>query len=132
MKKRFPSQKIYISSSKIITGERGVFAKEVIKKGRIIEICPIIEICANDTAAIHEESLVTYMFYFGKKKERSLIALGYGSLYNHTTNPNAIYKIEPDEQTIIFTAQKNIEKDEEITVCYAKEEKRPLWFFSKG
>ncbi len=128
MKKLSPSEKIYVAQSRIVPGERGVFAQQQIKKGECIEICPILRISKDDTAAIHEESLVSYMFYFGDKKDEALIALGFGSLYNHTDIPNAQYTIKSEENIIEFTAVKDIQKDEEITVTYAKEENTPLWF----
>ncbi len=128
MKKLIPSEKIYIAESTIVPLQRGVFAKKNMKQDEIIEVCPILEISVDDTKAIHEESLVSYLFYYGEKKDTSLIALGFGSLYNHTTNPNAIYKIEPDKKTITFTALSDIKKDEEITVNYAPDAQKPLWF----
>lgn len=127
----FPSQKIYITKSKVVPTERGVFASIAIRKGELIEECPVISISEHDTANISEESLVTYMYYFGDKKERSVITLGFGSLYNHTDTPNATYRERQEEQIIEFRAVKDIEKDEEITVSYAQgniKEKRPLWF----
>lgn len=129
MPKLFSSDKIYVAQSKIVPKERGVFAKAFIKKGTIIEVCPILSISTHDTAEISEESLVTYMFYFGKKKEKSLIALGFGSLYNHSPKNNAIYQIEPKEKIITFIAAKDIKKDEEIAINYSgNNEKLPLWF----
>lgn len=131
MNKISPSENIYINQSKVCPDERGVFAKISIKKGELIETCPVIAISQYDTENISEESLVTYMYYFGEKKERSALALGFGSIYNHTDTPNAMYKENYEEQTIEFRAIRDIQKDEEITVNYGQEninEKRPLWF----
>lgn len=127
MKRITPSEKIYIDQS-AICDERGVFALTSIQKGELIERCPVLEISANDTAHITEESLVTYMYYFGEKKENSLIALGFGSLYNHSDTPNAAYSIKSEESIIEFTAIRGIQKDEEITVNYAKDSAEKLWF----
>ena len=46
------------------------------------------------------------------------IGLGFGSLYNHSYNPNAIYKKRMRENLLDFVAIKNIKKGEEITVNY--------------
>lgn len=124
----FPSSKIYTAASIVVPSERGVFAKDAMQKGESIERCPILAISPEDTQEIAEESLVSYMFYFGEKKEQALIALGFGSLYNHTDEPNAAYEIKPEENIIEFTAIKDIQKDEEITVNYAKESSGKLWF----
>ena len=59
------------------------------------------------------------------------IALGFGSIYNHSYEPNATYKIKPKEKIIEFVAIKNIEKNNEITVNYNfgnPKDKTPLWF----
>jgi SET domain-containing protein len=109
---------------------RGVFAKVAIKKGELIETCPVIPIPEHDVAALSHSILLTYFYFFGKKKERIVVALGFGSIYNHTDSPNAMYKENERELTIDFIANKDIKKDEEITVNYVqgKNNKNPLWF----
>lgn len=75
MNKLITSDKIYIGPSKIANAGRGVFARRDIKKGEIIETCPIIEIPKYDMSNLRESILVTYFFYFGKNKEQLVIAL---------------------------------------------------------
>jgi len=131
VKKISASDKIYVSASRIPNSGRGVFAKRNIKKGEIIEECPVIEIPEHDMANLGESILVTYFFFFGKNKERLEVALGFGSIYNHSYKPNAKYKIKPAENTIDFIALKDILKDDEITVDYNfanPKDKTPLWF----
>src|SRR5260221_8402603 len=99
---------------------RGVFARIAIKKGEIIETCPVIVIPEHDIASLSEGILLTYFYFFGKDKERMVLALGFGSIYNHTYTPNARYKENEKEMTISFIALKNIKKDEEITVNYVQ------------
>jgi SET domain-containing protein len=130
MNKIAASDKIYISESKIDSVGRGVFAGCDINKGEVIERCPIIEISENDTSNLTESILVTYFFYYGKG--RSAIALGFGSLYNHSYRPNAAFEIKTKEELIEFFALENINKDEEITFNYKNSGKKdtndPLWF----
>ena|SRR3989338_8076096 len=131
MVKLYTSKKIYISKSKIKKAGRGVFAARDIKKDEIIEKCPVIEVPKHDVSNLRESILVTYFFYFGKNKERLAIALGFGSIYNHTYEPNATYKIKHREKTIDFIALSDINKDDEITVNYNygnPKDKSPLWF----
>ncbi len=131
MKKLFTSNKVYILQSRIANAGRGVYARRDIKKGEIIETCPVIEVPKHDVANLRESILVTYFFYFGKKRDRLVIALGFGSIYNHTYEPNATYKKKHAEKTINFIALKNIKKDDEITVNYNygnPKDKSPLWF----
>ncbi len=131
MKKLPASDKIYISQSKMPKAGRGVFARVDIKKGEIIERCPVIEVPKHDIASLRESILVTYFYYFGKNKQRLVVVLGFGSIYNHTYTPNATYKEKYKEKAIDFVALKEIKKDEEITVNYGSgntKNKSPLWF----
>lgn len=124
------SNKICISTSKIKNAGRGVFASNTIKAGEVIEKCPIIYIPEDDLSNINGSLLVTYFFYYGKDKNKSAIALGFGSIYNHSDKPNAKYKILSGKKRIDFIALKDISKDEEITINYSRSPKRkaPLWF----
>ncbi len=131
MNRIMPSDKTYVATSEIAKAGRGVFAKVEIKKDELIEKCPVIEVSKHDTSNLTETILVTYFYYFGKDKERSVIVLGFGSLYNHTDKPNAIYKEKQEEMTIEFFASRDIKKNEEITVSYTQDiqnNNRPLWF----
>ena len=131
MSKVKSSNKIYISQSKIANAGRGVFAGVNIKKGEIIESCPVIEILKRDSENINLSMLVTYIYYLGKNKERMIVALGFGSIYNHTFQPNAKYKEKYKEKVIDFIALNKIKKIDEITVNYSQgnhKDKNPLWF----
>lgn len=131
MKKLPTSDKIYIRQSKILNAGRGVYARRDIKKDEIIEKCPVIEVPKHDMANLNESFLVTYFFYFGKNKERLAVALGFGSIYNHTHQPNAKYQIRPTESCINFIALDDIKKDDEITINYnpgIPKNKSSLWF----
>lgn len=133
MKKIVSLDKVYIGKSKIINAGRGVFAKCDIKKNEVIERCPTIVVPKHDMSNLKESILVTYFFYYGKNKEKLMVALGFGSIYNHSYKPNAKYKITPKEKIIDFTALRNIRKDEEVTFNYynygnKKNKKSPLWF----
>jgi uncharacterized protein len=110
---------------------RGVFAKTDIKKDEIIERCPVIEIPEGDLAQVNESILVTYFYSFGKSRKRLVIVLGFGSIYNHSYIPNAVYKEQYKERLVDFVSLRDIKKDEEIMVNYVqgnKNYKHPLWF----
>ena len=124
-------QKVYFAKSAIPHAGRGVFTRENLKKGEIIETCPVIKISQNDSANSGKSILITYFYYSGKNKNTPLLALGYGSLYNHSSTPNAKYKIDTKGKTIEFSATKEIKKDDEITVDYKGSSTNPLWFENK-
>ena len=133
MDKLIPSNKIYLAPSTISEAGRGVFAIQDIKKDEVIEICPVIIVPQKDISNLRESILVNYYFYFGENDEdktRLAITLGYGSLYNHSYEPNATYKKMTADNTINFVAIMDIKKDEEITVNYNygnPDDKKKLW-----
>lgn len=131
MKKILSSGKIFIKQSSIAGAGRGVYTNRDIKKGEIIEICPVIEIPDHDMTTLRENILITYIFFSGKNKQRLLLALGFGSAYNHSYKSNATYNIKISNKTIEFVAIKDIQKNTEITTNYngkSSKNTRPLWF----
>lgn len=122
---------VCVRQSLIKGAGRGVFALRNIKKGECIELCPAIFLSHDDMANVRESMLVTYFFFHGKRKEKIFLALGYGSLYNHSYQPNATYTIHNRDQTIEFIAVTDIKKDSEITCNYKSDKSQspdPLWF----
>lgn len=127
-----PSNKIYISHSKIPNADRGIFASQDIKKDELIESCPVIETSITDYPFLKKTKLRNYYFMWDEKIKKVAICLGFGSIYNHSYTPNAYYKKLFKENIIDFIALKDIKKDEEITVNYNgdPDNKSPLWIES--
>lgn len=110
---------VYISQSNIGgSSGRGVFAAKSIRSGEVIEVCPVVEIARADVGFIRKTDLVHYYFYWGKELKGGAIALGFGSLYNHSYAPNATYKKDYENKTIEFIALRNISEGEEVTINY--------------
>lgn len=116
------SKKIYIGKSGVPGAGRGVFASADIKADEVIENCPILIFDKADDAHLAKTLLMNYVFdYTGRA---SMLALGYGSLYNHHINPNAKYELEeyegaPEyENELCITALRPIKKGEEIFINY--------------
>ncbi len=74
-----------------------------------------------DNAECEGAKMATYVFEWTKKT--SAIALGYGSIYNHSFTPNARY-YDGRNQTKIFMAIRDIKAGEEITVNYNGDPKK--------
>ena len=119
--------KIFIKN--LSKNNRGVFAKVPIKKGEVIEVCPVIVLPLKERKALDKSFLFNYYFYWGRKNQPAL-ALGYGSLYNHSYQPNAEYDQKLKERVIVFKALADIPKNKEITVNYNGEpdDQSLLWF----
>lgn len=126
-----PSGKIYLSKSKILQAERGMFAKTLIKKGEMIEACPVFVLPRKDYPIIKKTAMRNYYFMWGKTTVG--VCFGYGSLYNHSYKPNATYKKKIKDKVIEFRSIRDIRKGEEITVNYnygKPDDKKRLWIKS--
>ncbi|MBU1445712.1 SET domain-containing protein-lysine N-methyltransferase [Patescibacteria group bacterium] len=110
----------------------GVFAITNIQANEIIEICPIIILNENDTKQIDKTNL--YNYYFSWTKNGSAISLGYGSIYNHSYEPNAKYEKDFSNKRLIFRSIEEIKKGEEIFVNYNGDpnNKEKVWFDKDG
>ena len=126
------SNKIYVTESETDNHGlgRGVFARTNVKKNEIIEQCPLLEISEAEFEHLSSSILLEYIFFFGEKKDKAFLALGFGSLYNHSTNPNALYRITENHNLLEIVAIKDIKMDEEIVFNYKGENESnlPLWF----
>ena len=106
---------------------RGVFATEDIRKGEVIEVAPVIVLQFEDFVDTRWNLLFEYYFWLDHEV---VLALGYGSIYNHSLKPNAEYKIDIKKKSITFTAIKDIKRGKEIFFNYkgSSSSKAPLWF----
>lgn len=65
-------------------------------------------------------------FYFDAQGKNALF-LGYGSIYNHSDDPNADYIINIKKRITTIRAERTIQKGEEIFLSYGDD-----WFSSRG
>ena len=103
-------------------GGRGVFAGRLYRKGDVIETCPTLNRHDDDWGGN-----ATTDYSFGGNNSNSLLALGYGSLYNHSDDASAEYSIQDDDNVMVFKAKRTVKPNEEITVDYGSD-----WFTSRG
>jgi SET domain-containing protein len=95
---------------------RGVFARRAIARGEVIERVPVLVMTADEYAkGLSLTPLKDYCFAWGV--DQVALALGYGSLYNHSYKPNARYE-DIGPSTKAFVAVRAIAKGEEVTVNY--------------
>jgi SET domain-containing protein len=111
--------KIYVDNSPV--HGLGVFAKEKINEGELIEECTILTLPIQKG----EDSnlFIDYRFNFpsGLEWEEQVVALGFGSLYNHSESPNAHWYSNNEKRTFCFVALRDIEVGEEIFTFYGDE-----------
>ena len=94
---------------------RGVFARTLIKKGTIIERVPVLLVPLKDLVGGEKNPFLNKYMYVWNKKEFA-VSLGYGSLYNHSFEPNAEYIFGPKRLT--YRALCDIAEGDEITINY--------------
>ena len=109
---------------------RGVFAAAPIAEGTLIERCAVIVVPPEEVETLNRTRLGSYHFQWGGTRDASAIALGFGSLYNHAHDPNALYVRRYADEVIEFVSLRAIAEGEEITVSYngAIGDDRPVWF----
>ena len=108
---------------------RGVFARESIPAGALIEEAPVIVLSVADVARMKQTHLDHYLFYWDVENPEAqppvcAVALGYLSLVNHATPANADFFPQHDALVIQLRATRAIAAGEEITIDYGI----PLWF----
>jgi len=122
VKKTIEQSKCYVGQSTI--SGYGVFAKEDIKTGDMIEECPVV-ILDGSHSNNKDWVLNRYAFTWNcscdictKNGQSMCVPMGNGMLYNHSDEPNAYYVQDSFFRLFRFYAFKDIKKDEEITWYY--------------
>ncbi len=97
-------------------GFRGLIATQLIPKGSIAERCPLVFLPV--TQEKYLKNTVLWKYYFEWTKKYHCIALGYGSLVNHSFEPNIQYIFDYKANTLNFKVLKTIQPGEELQVNY--------------
>ena len=100
---------------------RGVFAGRAFRKGEVIEVCPVIRLPAASEGAVGG-GLEHYVFKWGAGGLELAVALGYGSLYNHSPSPNARFTPRTTQDDVVFRAARDIAAGEQILIDYEWDE----------
>src|SRR5258708_1908342 len=109
---------------------RGVFALQDFKEGEVVENCPVINITPTERKYLEKTILANYVYPWRSTLSGSLV-LGYGSIYNHSFDPNADWKQNFKTNSMVYRAVKDIKKGEEVTINYNGEvdDKKEIdWF----
>ncbi|MCM3766301.1 SET domain-containing protein [Neobacillus niacini] len=109
---------------------RGIFATRDIHNGELIHEAPVIVSPSKDYKYLKKTIMMEYVFWWDPDHDECALALGYGSLFNHSYTPNAIFELNFENRTIDFYALIDIKAGEEIFINYNGEpdDDEPLWF----
>jgi SET domain-containing protein len=94
---------------------RGVFAREDIEAGSIIEYCPALVFDVEHWTNVEQGPFGPYIFSW---KKRGALALGITSMLNHSDTPNAEVAMDYEGGAMELTALEFIPKGTEISLDY--------------
>ncbi|CCL98406.1 uncharacterized protein FIBRA_00403 [Fibroporia radiculosa] len=102
---------------------RGVFASRPIAADVVIEISPVLLFSSTEYAR-HGQYTVLDSYTFKWRDGRMALALGLGSLFNHSQTPNVSYILDSTTESIRYVTTRPIEQEEELCIFYGHK----LWF----
>lgn len=108
-KPRLPHQASNVIVKDTETMGRGVFTTKLIPKDTTILVHAII-------LSSSDKGFDRFTYHYDN--HQSAIALGIGTLINHSTDPNCEAILDDDTKTMEFKAIKNIKKGEQLFVDY--------------
>ncbi|MCX6784171.1 MAG: SET domain-containing protein-lysine N-methyltransferase [candidate division WWE3 bacterium] len=130
----YPKWPVYVGWSETLKC-RGMFASSDIKKGEVIEKCPLILIKYEDERKKLESrpsGNIIDNYYYDWDDNNWCLPLGYAMLYNHSYQPNAEYVFDYTNELLVYVAVTDIAKESEILVNYNgfPEDQNPIdsWF----
>jgi SET domain-containing protein len=99
---------------------RGVFAARRFAPGELIEQCEVLRVPATEVELVQRTVLRDYLFSCDDGSGDVAIALGLGSLYNHSDDANAEYAKDAANNLVTITARRDIAIGDEVTVPYQR------------
>lgn len=109
---------------------RGVFTREAIPAGTVIEIAPVIVMEKKDREHLDKTLLHDYIFEWGDDLQQCAMALGWVPIYNHSYKSNCEYFMDYEEASMFIKTVRRIAAKEELTINYngTWNDEKPLWF----
>lgn len=101
---------------------RGVVALRRILRGEVIERAPVIPV-PDPLWELLERTPLGDVYYLWTD-DSVAVACGFGSLYNHSSSPNAHHHPCIEEDVMEYVALRDIAIGEEVCISY----RCPLWF----
>lgn len=103
---------------------RGLFATRNIRKGEVVERSPVI-VLESSLVPVKSSLLNVYMFEW--QRNTSSLALGLGSLFNHSAKrANITYNPVYQRKEIIFVATRDIKRGHQLFINYGYDPKYGL------
>lgn len=97
---------------------RGVVAGRRFEEGELVDVAPVVVVPAAQWSLIEQTALHRFCFVWDDAKGSVAVALGRGSLFNHSYRPNVTPEKKVRQKTMLFFALRAIEAGEELTINY--------------
>jgi hypothetical protein len=109
---------------------RGIVAGRRFSHGEVVDSDPVVVIPATQWKTVEDTVLGRFSFIWDETKGSAAVALGRGSLFNHSYSPNVASDKQVRKRLIVFTALRDIEVGEEMTLNYNGDprSREPMWF----
>lgn len=118
----FIDKRLFVKQSPMKDAEWGVFTDSFIPKGTTIEIARTLKL---KNEHLFQEGNMINDYVFKLDDKHSLLALGFGSLFNHSDKPMVSYKVT-DGKVFYYTLQ-DVFPNDEITISYGDN-----WWKNRG
>mmetsp|Transcript_12996 Transcript_12996/g.39353 ORF Transcript_12996/g.39353 Transcript_12996/m.39353 type:complete len:243 (-) Transcript_12996:567-1295(-) len=105
---------------------RGVRAVRPLLQGQLVETAHCIRVPREEYQDHMRSTVLEHYLFHARSNGDMLLALGLGSLFNHSSRPNLDYRVDDRNQVIRFYATRQIEQGEELLIHYGPPSK--LWF----
>jgi SET domain-containing protein len=103
---------------------RGLFAAKAIPPHTLLHVAPCLPVPAVEYDS-HMRYTILEHYLFNAPGGSKLLALGYGSLLNHSRRPNVDYRVDAARQVITYqSGPRPIERGDELCISYGSD----LWF----
>lgn len=114
-----PNQDLVVRDTRTSKG-RGVFADRAYRKNETVEVSPVLllEVSFEDLPGYLQNIVYDWGYLTGSGQPAHAIALGVGSLLNHSDTPNLAFSAAPSLRAIRFTATRDVAPGEELCVNY--------------
>jgi hypothetical protein len=98
----------------------GVFTKEKISKGEILEECHCLYMTEDEASYTHHLKPIKRNTFRVEDNGTFpyVIPFGYGALFNSSIDPNVVFKWDSENKILVFYSFRDIEKDEELFLNY--------------
>ena len=109
---------------------RGVRAGRRFSGGDVVDAAPVVVIPRRQRQLVEQTVLAQFSFAWDDATGSTAVALGRCSLFNHSYEPNVAAEKQVARRMIYFTATRDIDRGEELTLNYHGEAncRDPIWF----